>query len=50
MNLITWDYVNSPHAIITGVSGSGKSYFLKFLFMVASTLGDTVAIDPKGSD
>lgn len=50
MNLITWDYVKSPHAIITGVSGSGKSYFLKFLFMVASTLGDTVAIDPKGSD
>lgn len=50
MNLITWDYVKSPHAIITGVSGSGKIYFLKFLFMVASTLGDTVAIDPKGSD
>ena len=50
MNLITWDYIRSPHACITGVSGSGKSYFLKYLFMICSTIGDTVAIDPKGSD
>lgn len=50
MDIISYDYVRSPHAIITGVSGSGKSYFLKYLFMVCSTLGETVAIDPKGSD
>lgn len=27
MDLMSWDYVRSPHAVITGVSGSGKSYF-----------------------
>lgn len=27
MNLITWDYIRSPHACITGVSGSGKIVF-----------------------
>lgn len=50
MDILSWDFVRSPHAIITGVSGSGKSYFLKYLFTVCSLIGDTVAIDPKGSD
>ena len=50
MDLISWDYVKSPHAIITGVSGSGKSYFLKYLFLMCSSVGEVVAIDPKGSD
>lgn len=50
MDIISWDYIRSPHAIITGVSGSGKSYFLKFLFSTCFEIGDTVAIDPKGSD
>ena len=50
MDLISWNYIRSPHAIITGVSGSGKSYFLKYLFSVCSSIGDITAIDPKGSD
>lgn len=50
MDIINWDYVKAPHACITGVSGSGKSYFLKYLFKVCSMIGKTVAIDPKGSD
>lgn len=50
MDLMSWDYVKSPHAVITGVSGSGKSYFLKYLFSACSRLGDVFAIDPKCSD
>lgn len=50
MDGMGWDYVKSPHAIITGVSGSGKSYFLKVLYLVCSAIGETVVIDPKGSD
>lgn len=50
MDLMSWDYVKSPHAVITGVSGSGKSYFLKYLFSACSRLGDVYAIDPKCSD
>ena len=34
MDILSWDYVKSPHAVITGVSGSGKSYFLKYLFSI----------------
>lgn len=50
MDLINWNYVKSPHAIITGVSGSGKSYFLKFLYQACLSVGEVIAIDPKGSD
>lgn len=50
MDLIAWDFVRSPHAIITGVSGSGKSYFLRYLFLMCSLAGEVIAIDPKGSD
>lgn len=50
MDLISWNYAKSPHAIITGVSGSGKSYFLKFLYKACSSVGEAIAIDPKGSD
>lgn len=50
MDLISWNYVRSPHAIITGVSGSGKSYFLKYLYQACSSVGEVIAVDPKGSD
>ena len=50
MDILGWNYIKSPHAVITGVSGSGKSYFLKYLFSICSRIGDVVAIDPKGSD
>lgn len=50
MDIIAWNYVKSPHAIITGVSGSGKSYFLKYLYGVCAMVGDVIAIDPKCSD
>ena len=50
MDILSWNYVKSPHAVITGVSGSGKSYFLKYLFSICSRIGEVVAIDPKGSD
>lgn len=50
MDIIQWNYTKAPHAVITGVSGSGKSYFLQYLFKACSNIGETVAIDPKGSD
>lgn len=50
MDLISWDYIHSPHAIVTGVSGSGKSYFMKTIFAILSVIGDTVVVDPKASD
>ena len=50
MDIVSWDYVHSPHAVVTGVSGSGKSYFLKTLLAICSVIGDTVVVDPKASD
>ncbi|MFT8408047.1 FtsK/SpoIIIE domain-containing protein [Liquorilactobacillus satsumensis] len=50
MDIIDWDFVKAPHAIITGVSGSGKSYYMKVLFQICSIIGNSIAIDPKGSD
>lgn len=50
MHNYDWNYVKSPDALITGVSGSGKSYFLKILYQICSEIGDVIAIDPKGSD
>ena len=47
MDIMGWDYVRSPHAIITGVSGSGKSYFLRVLYQVCASIGDVIAIDPQ---
>lgn len=50
MDRIAWDPVKSPHAIITGPSGSGKSYAMQTLFSVCSKIGDTIVIDPKTSN
>lgn len=50
MDRISWDPVKSPHAIITGVSGSGKSYAMQTLYSVCHEVGDTIVIDPKTSN
>jgi len=50
MDIVSWDYIHSPHAIVTGVSGSGKSYFMKTLLAICSVIGETVVVDPKASD
>ncbi|WP_260234907.1 hypothetical protein [Limosilactobacillus reuteri] len=50
MDRIAWDPIKSPHAIITGVSGSGKSYAMTTLYSICSKIGETVVIDPKTSN
>lgn len=50
MQNYNWNYVKAPHALISGVSGSGKSYFIKCLYKVCVNVGKVIAVDPKGSD
>lgn len=50
MDMISWDPVKSPHALIEGPSNSGKSYALQTLFSVCSSIGNTIVIDPKVSN
>lgn len=50
MDRISWDPVKSPHAIITGVSGSGKSYAMQTLYSVCNEIGKVIVIDPKVSN
>lgn len=50
MNIISWNYVRDPHAIVTGQSNSGKSYYLKTLLAICSAIGNTIVVDPKASD
>lgn len=45
-----WNYINNPHAIISGMTGSGKSYFTSYLYLYALASGAHVTvIDPKKS-
>ena len=50
MDRLYWDPVKSPHCIIEGPSGSGKSYAMTTLYLVCSKIGDTVVVDPKISN
>ena len=51
MDRIAWDPVKSCHALITGVSGSGKSFSMKTIYSLVHKLGfDCIIIDPKISD
>lgn len=46
-----WEFDKQPHALITGVTGSGKSYFLNYLLSCFLKLNAEVfIIDPKNSD
>lgn len=48
---MTWNWRSAPHGLITGGTGSGKSYFLLFLFKCFNSIhADIRIIDPKKSD
>jgi len=47
----TWNIATQPHALITGVTGSGKSYVINYLFSCFLKLNAEIfIIDPKISD
>lgn len=46
-----WNYRSNPHAILTGSTGSGKTYFIFYLIKELLNRGEIVSvIDPKNSD
>lgn len=46
-----WNHVITPHALIAGSTGSGKTYFLYYLIMQFAKLkADVYILDPKRSD
>jgi hypothetical protein len=46
-----WDFVKSPGAIVTGNTGSGKSYFIWYLILSFIKRGASIlCIDPKRTD
>lgn len=49
---LSWDYRKYSHAIITGMTGSGKSYYLGTLLEQLNDIDDSIIIivDPKISD
>lgn len=49
---ISWDYRRYSHAIITGMTGSGKSYYLSTLLAQLYDIEDSriIVVDPKISD
>lgn len=51
MTDISWDISKEPHALITGVTGSGKSMFINYLFKAFKQKGAHIyTIDPKLAD
>ncbi|MCQ9903188.1 ATP-binding protein [Staphylococcus aureus] len=51
MKNVNWLIDKQPHALITGVTGSGKSMMLKYLFKCFLDLdSDIYVIDPKNAD
>lgn len=50
MDIIDWNFVRSPHLIVTGMTGAGKTFFLSYLLRVFHEIGDVLIIDPKLSD
>lgn len=48
---ILWNYRKVPHALISGVTGKGKTYFLAYLIKIFTLLkADFKILDPKISD
>lgn len=48
---LAWDVSKSPHAIISGTTGSGKSYFTNYLIAMSAIKGCYLILaDPKRSD
>lgn len=51
MKGVNWDISKEPHALITGVTGSGKSMFINYLFKCFKQKGAHIyTIDPKFAD
>src|SRR5699024_6751214 len=51
MKDVFWDISQAPHAIIAGVTGSGKSMFINYLFKQFQYMNAEIyAIDPKFAD
>lgn len=48
---ISWNFRKCPHALVTGVTGKGKTYFLAYLIKAFTLLKSEIKIlDPKMSD
>lgn len=48
---LVWNWRKTPHALITGGTGSGKTYFLLYLLKCLKSVGaDIKIIDPKRAD
>ncbi|NYC94260.1 FtsK/SpoIIIE domain-containing protein [Clostridium acetobutylicum] len=50
-NKLKWNFRKCPHALISGVTGKGKTYFLAYLIKSFLLINATIKIvDPKMSD
>lgn len=48
---ITWDFIKAPHALITGITGGGKTYFLFYIIReLFRRQSEVRLLDPKVSD
>lgn len=50
-NELIWNFDKQPHALVTGATGSGKTYFLAYLLQALNEQNaDIKILDPKMSD